>query len=278
MREKNKAIAENTLSVIKTGAFKLQGKDVQIKEEIKKSRLDTKIYTPAELEGLYLNLKATGQETTQIEVTEETTLKACERLKKEGDAVIALNFASAKNPGGGFLKGSSAQEESIARVSSLYDSLIGQNEYYDYHRKQKSALYSDHMIYSPNVVIFKDEHGEFIDPYEISFITSAAVNAGVVKQNEPKAVQMRIDVVMKKRIEKILTVALLNGCDSIVLGAFGCGVFKNNPYSVARLFNEVLAGPKFANKFKKVVFAVYDSSNNKMVYSAFKNNIRLNRR
>ncbi|WP_088363940.1 TIGR02452 family protein [Bacillus cereus] len=278
MREKNKAIAENTLNVIKTGAYNFQGKEVQIKEKIKKSRLNTKLYTPAELEGLYLNLKATGQETTRIEVTEETTLKACERLKKEGDAVIALNFASAKNPGGGFLKGSSAQEESIARVSSLYDSLIGQKEYYDYHHKQKSALYSDHMIYSPNVVIFKDERGEFIEPYEISFITSAAVNAGVVKQNEPKAVQMRIDVVMKKRIEKILTIALVNGCESIVLGAFGCGVFKNNPYSIARLFNEVLAGPKFANKFKKVVFAVYDSSSNKMVYSAFKNNIRLNRR
>ncbi|MED2737238.1 TIGR02452 family protein [Bacillus toyonensis] len=277
MREKYKAIAENTLNVIEKGSYQLQCKEVRIKEKVEKSRLDTKLYTPVELEGLYLNLKTKGQEITRIEVTDETTLKACERLKKEGNAVMALNFASAKNPGGGFLKGSSAQEESIARVSSLYDSLIGRNEFYDYHHKQKSALYSDHMIYSPNVVVFKDDRGEFIEPYEISFITSAAVNAGVVKQREPKAVQMKIDAVMKKRIEKILTVALVNGCESIVLGAFGCGVFKNNPYSVAKLFNEVLATPKFANKFKKVVFAVYDSSSTKMVYSAFKNNIRLSR-
>ena len=102
-------------------------------------------------------------------------------LEKCG-ALAILNFASAKNPGGGFSSGSQAQEESLARSSGLYSSIIGQPAYYQANRKFGSTLYSDHAIYSPDVPIFRNDEGELLSAaYTASFITMPAVNAGTLK-------------------------------------------------------------------------------------------------
>src|SRR5207253_5281746 len=115
----------------------------------------------------------------RVEVTAETTLSAARRLATTGARVIALNFASAKNPGGGFLAGSQAQEESLARSSALYACLEPQREFYEHNRALRSALYSDHILFSPGVPVFRDDAGRLLDePYLVSFITAPAVNAG----------------------------------------------------------------------------------------------------
>ena len=60
---------------------------------------------------------------------------------------------------------------------------------------------------------------------------------------------------------------------AIILGAFGCGVFKNNPYTVAQIFNELLKKEGFEKYFEHITFAIYDKSRTKEVSTAFLRNI-----
>src|SRR5205814_6075588 len=118
---------------------------------------------------------------TRFEVTNETTLDAARRLAAEGHRVVALNFASARHPGGGFLKGAIAQEESLCRSSGLYESLRD-HEMYRYHAPMPGGMYTNYAIYSPDVPVFKNDDGELLaEPYLCSFITSPAVNAGAIR-------------------------------------------------------------------------------------------------
>ena len=184
------------------------------------------------------------------------TLDAVRRLIDEGNEDIAcLNFASAKNPGGGFLGGSQAQEESLARSTGLYNCLLKGEEYYRENRKFKSCFYTDYMIYSPVVPILKNEEGLLLEKlYTASIITSPAVNKGVLKKGKTTGVEE----VMKQRIEKVLAVFLENGHKNIVLGAWGCGVFQNDPKDISLYFKEVIEA-KFKNEFEKITFAIYAS-------------------
>ena len=163
-----------------------------------------------------------------IEITDETTISAARRLVvDEGvSETVCLNFASAKNPGGGFLTGSQAQEESLARSSGLYLSISQKNEMYDYNRGIKTCLYSDYMIYSPKVPVFRDDNNKLLnEAFLVSFITAPAVNAGVVREREKENLE-KIHSVMLDRIKKILLVAALNDNKAIVLGAYGCGFLR----------------------------------------------------
>lgn len=253
MTTSTKIIAEDTLSIIEKGYY-INNKDerVDIAGLLQHAVDNTKLFRPEELEALIV--KQNDRFTTEFIVANETTLNAARQLSENGE-VLVLNFASAKNPGGGFLGGAVAQEESIARASGLYPCLLKAPEYYHYHRTHRSCLYSDHMIYSPAVPVFKEEDGSNMDkPVTINIITSAAVNAGVVHQNETNNVHL-IEPMMRTRIEKLLALCCANKQTTLVLGAWGCGVFRNDPEMIAGLFHEALNG-KFASCFERVMFAV----------------------
>jgi uncharacterized protein (TIGR02452 family) len=84
-------------------------------------------------------------------------------------------FASAKNPGGRFLTGAQAREESIARSLALYPCQQAAGTFYDFHRHQRDLRYSDRIIYSPAVPVFRADDGTLLDePCEVSFLTAAA--------------------------------------------------------------------------------------------------------
>ena len=254
---KRKAIAEDTLQILEKGFYNNgQGEQVDITLIQKNAVNNTQLFRPEELEELVISTKKENNFQTEYEVTNETTLDAARRLVKEGvEDVMCLNFASAKNPGGGFLGGAVAQEECIARASGLYPCLLTAMEYYNYHRKVRTGLYSDHMIYSPAVPIFKDEGGHELDePVGVTIITSPAVNAGVIMRDEGGKTDKTAPV-MRVRIEKLLALCLNKKHTTLVLGAWGCGVFRNDPEEIAQLFQEALTG-KFANQFQRVVFAV----------------------
>ena len=278
-RDKFKRISEVTIAIINKGFYKnTKGEKVEISTETQKSISNAEFYTPEIGQGIVNHYKPATSVETNIEITTESTLEAGKRLVESGNVnAIALNFASAKHPGGGFLNGSSAQEESLARSSALFPTLDKFPEMYDYHFRNLSGLYSDRMIYSPKVPVFRNDKGELLDnPYLLSFISSPAVNKGAVRENQRHIQQDVIDTKMRIRIEKIIAISLYHGYDSIVLGAFGCGVFKNNPRDVARYFADVLTHPKYKNRFKNVVFAVYDSTPNKFVLNPFEAELRKN--
>jgi uncharacterized protein (TIGR02452 family) len=120
-------------------------------------------------------------------------------------------------------------------------------------------MYTDYAIYSPDVPVFKSDDGDPLpEPYPCSFITSPAVNAGVVRERAPGR-EPEIRAAMARRIDKVLAIMAGHGHDAAVLGAWGCGVFKNDPEVIAELFREALVG-RFDGAFARVTFAVLDWS------------------
>src|SRR4029079_8799885 len=113
------------------------------------------LYTPAQASSI--TLKPTSAPRAAIEVTDETTQIAARRLvESEGVTdLVLLNFASARNAGGGFINGAKAQEEDLCRCSGLYPCLMSQPGYYEANRNNRSAIYTDHLIYSPQVPLFR---------------------------------------------------------------------------------------------------------------------------
>lgn len=252
-------IAQDTLKILKQGYFTSpSGQKIDIQAAQQAAEAETIVYSPA-LSNDLLAKRVTQPlvKSTKMEVNGLTTMDATRLLLAEGyDNVLCLNFASAKNAGGGFLTGSQAQEESIARSTSLYNCLLKAPDYYATNRKIKSGMYTDYMIYSPNVPMIKSERGHNLETLQLaSVITAPAVNFGVVKQREPHRIS-EVEVIMKRRIEKVLMIALEHGHRAIVLGAWGCGVFQNDPPDISFWFKEVIER-QFKDEFEKIVFAIY---------------------
>ena len=264
-RNQRAQMAQETVRIIGQGYYlSPTGRRVDIGSAVVASAAATLEFPPDQVVTLPHDLR--GRHTTEIVVQSETTLAAARRLRAD-HRTIALNFASAKNPGGGFLSGSEAQEESLARSSGLYACLEGRSMY-PYHRSHGDTLYSDYVIYSPSVVVFRDNDGTLLEtPFVCSFLTAPAPNAGAVLQRDPtRGDELRL--ARRSRINKVLSVAATQGYDAIVLGAWGCGVFKNDPRDVAAQFQAALTSD-FAGVFRLISFAILDCSSSRAVIAPF---------
>jgi uncharacterized protein (TIGR02452 family) len=272
-RTSRRVIAEETVAIVERGSYQSPGgRTVDISPHVERCLADTEFFPPERLKrirGEVLAVSPVGYETA-IEVRNETTLQGIARvLAVNGGPVTALNFASARNPGGGFLGGSQAQEESLARSSALYGSLLRAPEYYERHRRMKSCHYSDAMILSPDCPIIRDDDGElFEEPITATFITSPAPNAGAIAKNDPEEID-QIPETFRQRAEYVLALAAHFGAPTLVLGAWGCGVFRNDPVVVAETFAGHLRG-LWAGRFRRVIFSVLDTSASKEVIEAFR--------
>ena len=252
-----RGIASDTINILENGSYQTANGEVSIQSELEHCIDQTRLFTPDDLQSLRVESQAID---TQIEVVNETSLEGAKRLYDSAifKRILVLNFASAKNAGGGFLRGAQAQEESLARSSGLFPSLEKCSDYYRYHRTQnKSLLYSDHMIYSPDCPVFKDDGGALLGaPYRVDFITSPAPNRGALTRNDPKALG-QLEAVFTQRIQYMLRLAASQQADALVLGAWGCGVFGNQPEQVADLFaNELLGDGEFAKTFRHISFSI----------------------
>lgn len=253
-RSHRASVAEETLAILKAGQYtNLSGRVVNLGTALRQAKDGTCSYPPE----APVEVPAFPDRRTRIEVANASTLEVAREWTCKGHRVAALNFASAKNPGGGFLTGARAQEESLARASGLYSMLLG-DPMYDYHRSRKDPMYTTWVIYSPDVPVFRLDEGQLLDePYLCSFLTSPAVNVGALHHRDRRGDE--IHQVMQERIERVLGVAALHGHQMLVLGAWGCGVFQNDPEQIAELFQIALAG-RFRGAFAHVVFAVLDST------------------
>lgn len=191
-------------------------------------------------------------DTTVVQVTNETTLAAAQRLSVAGLRPAALNFANGISPGGGFLGGARAQEEAICRSSALYATLAG-DAMYDHHAARGLPDSTDWVIVSPAVPVFRSDEGAWLQqPWSIDILTCAAPYA-------PQIGQPRSGDLLQQRIARVLAVAAAYGYDTLVLGAWGCGAFGNDPERTARDFRAALEGPA-GHAFRHVVFAIADWS------------------
>jgi len=250
-------IAQETVRIVEQGVYVApSGTRVSLREAVERAVQGTVLYRPADFARLEVPPTSGGP--PRIEVTPEKTGDAARRLaENEGvERVLALNFASARNPGGGFLRGTKAQEEDLARCSALYACLHPHRDYYEVNRAESSLLYTDHIIYSPGVPFFRNEKLELLErPFHVSIITAPAPNAGQVLRQEPTA-GPRIREVLHSRALKVLRIAAQRGYRTLVLGAWGCGVFGNDPREAVEAFSAALAA--LPGAFDRVVFAVYE--------------------
>ncbi|TWT91673.1 TIGR02452 family protein [Neorhodopirellula pilleata] len=198
---------------------------------------------------------------TLVSVVNRTTLATARAMVEEGHRPLALNFANGVEPGGGFLRGATAQEETLCRSSALYATLFG-DPMYDYHRDNDLAASSDWAILSPDVPVFRDDAGMECDkPWPLSFLTCAAPYAPAIG---------RIDSarMLRQRIHRVLAIARAYQYQTLVLGAWGCGVFGNDPRQTAMDFREALERD-FAGVFSHVVFAITDWSDERRFLRPF---------
>jgi uncharacterized protein (TIGR02452 family) len=199
---------------------------------------------------------------TSVQIANETTLSAAQRLIARGLRPLALNFASGTSPGGGFLKGSRAQEEALCRSSALYHTLKG-DAMYEAHLKMPTRESTDWAIYSPEVPIFRADDGqELPQPWLLSFITCSAPKAKHVGQ--PHSGDL-----LQKRIHRVLAIAQSYGYDALVLGAWGCGAYANDPQRTAIDFHNALINA-YSGIFSDVIFAIADWTPTRKILGPFR--------
>ncbi|MFE0178365.1 TIGR02452 family protein [Streptomyces sp. NPDC059002] len=267
MSARLRAQAQETERIVAAGAYAgRDGREVRIADAVAAARAGTRMFGPEPVD-----VPPRTPVPTVCEVTGESSLEAARRLTDgAGSPVAVLNFSSARNPGGGYLNGAQAQEEALCRASALYTCLLQARAFYDHHRADRDPFYSDRVLHSPAVPVFRDDRGSLLDTaYTVGFLTSAAPNAGVIRRRNPERTAA-IPAAVAARAERVLETAAACGYHRLVLGAWGCGVFMNDPAQVAGAFRALLGeGGRFAGQFEHVVFGVLDRTKGAVTRGAF---------
>lgn len=224
----------------------------------------------------------------RITVIRERTLECAARLHRKDPArkIAVLNFASATHPGGGVVRGANAQEECLCRCTTLYPALKGAKAAPFYTLSHGNALHTDACLYTPGVLAVKTDtdlperlpESEFfafdvvscsapnLRPQPANAMNPGDIDPAHIADNDLLELHVR-------RWRQILRAAAGRD-DVLVLGAFGCGAFRNPPALVADAFQELLRrDPLLAAAFKEIVFAVYcppqDDTNYRVFRDAF---------
>lgn len=195
----------------------------------------------------------------EISVVEGTSFAAARENLAAGKVAV-LNFANPHYPGGGVTQGAMAQEECLCRSSNLYPCLNSEGvfvKFYLHHRKVTDYDFSDRLIYSPGVTVFKDDSPvpQLLaeeDWFQVDVITCAAPYLAK-RRYVNQTVLLKL---FKSRVRNILEAAIENEAEVLILGAFGCGAFGNPPKVVARAFREVLEERRYRTAFARVIFAI----------------------
>lgn len=168
-------------------------------------------------------------------------------------SICVLNFASYKNPGGCFLQGSRAQEECLCQSSYLYNVLREFPSYYEWNNKHlNKAMYENRAIFSPYIIFEQGDDKEYC-----SVITCAAPNLTPSKKYGYGITAEENSKILESRIKFVLDIAAREKVDTLILGAFGCGVFGQDATEVITLFNKYLMDER--KNFKRVIYAIPNS-------------------
>ena len=277
-REENIAVFQDTERRCKTNQ--------RLKEEIARSIQAQKIILESDgVERVFSDRvlqRNRHEKAAKVIVSKKRSYEAASAYR--GKMVCVHNFASASNPGGGVTKGSSAQEECLCRCSTLYFCLNTDkmwSGFYGPHRVAQDPIHNDDCIYTPGVIVLKtDEAMPRIMPeedwYSVDVITCAAPNLRERPSNQMNSGdgQSRIRLsdreqlaVHEKRLRRILDIAVAAEEEVVILGAFGCGAFENNPQAVALAASHVL--DDYLHAFETIEFAVYCSPRDEKNFGFF---------
>ena len=258
---------------------------VQSDQDLVNSIVKAKKHTQVIWEDDYPVFDDSKTYNTRICVSRDRSYQTAMRLHQEdpGSKIAVMNFANAFHAGGGVTYGSSAQEEGLCRTSTLYPLLYRRSlrdTYYKHHHTLNSPKATDALIYTEGVVICKtDEDLPKRMPKEdwvtVDVITVAApdlrlesnIHAALVGNGAVMSDAELFGYHVKRAIH-ILTCAASKGADTLVLGAFGCGAFKNNPKVVANAYKVAL--DVFPKVFDRIEFAVYCTPSDERNYQEFR--------
>jgi uncharacterized protein (TIGR02452 family) len=214
------------------------------------NRSETHKHFTSEIIGPYLS-----EFENNIIVEPLDTVSAIQKWSKMGK-VCALNMASYKRPGGGVENGARAQEECLFRCSNLFD--VVSKDFY--------PLGDYECLYTERALFFKDKDYQVIQPIESDVITIAALRlAGVIDKGvtryEPVDESINYENITREKIRLMLSVPQSWGAQYLILGAWGCGVFKNDPQKIAQYFKDAIIGEGYGALYKKIIFAVINDHN-----------------
>ncbi len=271
-REERIEVFEDTLDWIE--------KDPDLSASVQNAKKNTTVF----YEDDYPAFNTSETKAMYVTVSMDRSYQAAMRLSKEspGAKIAVMNFANAFQAGGGVTKGSSAQEESLCRTSTLYPLLYRKylnDTFYKHHRNMNTPKATDSLVYTEGVIICKTDtdlpqrmpKDEWVT---VDVITVAApdlrrksnMHAALVGRgaymNDAELFGYHV-----KRAIHILTCAAAKKADILVLGAFGCGAFENNPEVVARAYRTALQ--EFPKVFSRIEFAVYCSPKDTTNYDVF---------
>lgn len=231
-----------------------------------------------------------GKYDTAVIVEDIDSYEAIKVFSLEEGKTCVLNFANAYIPGGGVLKGYSAQEEELCRRSSLHLSLTSEasRQFYKKNNECRSLFNDNSLILSPNVLVIKDKNYELLgEPIDTAVVTMPAPNmmsiqaeafkndlfmlfdTDIDRVDFTKEIRKKINLVLEKKMSRILGCMIEQGYVDIVLGAWGAGAFGHNAYDIAKFFKNVISS-NFNGCFRTIVFAVLDNTEEKTKVKAFK--------
>lgn len=264
IKAKNRTVFLDTMDLIDS--------DIKFRKAVDYSKIHTYIFK----ENDYPEYSSSETAFAEISVVnEKTIISAIKNRRKYSDYKIALlNFANPIKPGGAVESGFMGQEEELCRCSTLYKVLNDKSvcgEYYDYHERNKSNISTDSLIYSEDIIIVKSDEKEPIrmdseEYIKVDVITMAAPYCGNEDRND-KIDDATLYELHVKRARHMMAVAAYKGVDVLILGAFGCGAFKNNPTVVAKAYGRVTK--EFSKCFKCIEYAVYSQSKDNNNYEIF---------
>ncbi len=258
----NIQIAKESIRITAERKYEANGQTVLLPEH---DYSDVTVITPADGAELLKAPITPGERMCSISVTTESSFGAASRFRNP----LVMNYANAHHAGGGFMLGANAQEEALCRCSTLYASIRSDKaaEMYRWNNTHLSSTESDYMLLSQNVAVFRDDHLALLaEPFPAGVITAPAPNrrgAAVFASSQT------IKETFLRRIRIILRIAAKYGYRDLILGAWGCGAFGNDPKTVAEAFRTALTEDGTGTLFDNAVFAVYGSETGRN-YTAFR--------
>ncbi len=256
----NIQVANETIRICSAEKYEVNGKEIAFPEGDYES---VEVITPAMGEELLGETfeASSDRPMCKITVTNSDTYAAAKKF----DSVLAMNFANAHQPGGGFRAGANAQEEALCRCSTLYRSITSDKakEMYTYNNTHVSKVESDYMLISKDVLVFRNENLELLEePFKTSVVTIPAPNR---RGAAFFASSSLIEETFRRRIRIMVKAAIERGYKNMVLGAWGCGAFGNKPTEVARYFKEIIVDEGYGRFFDEICFAIYGSEDGRNI-------------
>ena len=184
-----------------------------------------------------------------ISVINTDSVSAVVEYSKLGKTCV-LNMASYKRPGG-VHNGARAQEECLFRCSNLIQ--VVPTSFY--------PLEVNEALYTKDAIFFKDKEYDYMEPVVCDVITIAAINLNENVKYDPVQNLTDYRKITKDKIRLMVSLAAQNKVKNLILGAWGCGVFNNDPTTMSQYFGEVLVGEGYSVDFDNIVFAIINDHN-----------------